>query len=157
VSVTKDLGNYVLSGTLHVTLSPEDAKNIQWQERAVDEAIEKTTALMPEVTEQASRLVQQREDIGVEEDRLGKLERQNQDLRRMVQRIKDARGPPGLIFPAVLSVVLSPSLPPSFPPSLLPSLPLSRWREILTLDPEITPLHRCPRTSRSSRQTRTSG
>jgi len=65
VSVTKDLGNYVLSGTLHVTLSPEEAKNIQWQERAVDEAIEKTTALMPEVTEQASRLVQQREDIGV--------------------------------------------------------------------------------------------
>jgi len=64
VSVTKDLGNYVLSGTLHVTLSPEEAKNIQWQERAVDEAIEKTTALMPEVTEQASRLVQQREDIG---------------------------------------------------------------------------------------------
>ena len=64
MSVTKDLGNYVLSGTLHVTLSPEEAKNIQWQERAVDEAIEKTTALMPEVTEQASRLVQQREDIG---------------------------------------------------------------------------------------------
>ena len=95
VSVTKDLGNYVLSGTLHVTLSPEEAKNVQWQERAVDEAIEKTTALMPEVTEQASRLVQEREDIGMEEDKLGKLERQNQDLHRMVLRIKQARGPAG--------------------------------------------------------------
>lgn len=94
--MTKDLGNYVLSGTLHVTLSPEEAKNIQWQERAVDEAIEKTTALMPEVTEQASRLVQQREDIGMEEDELGKLDRQNEDLRRMVARIKAARGPIGI-------------------------------------------------------------
>jgi len=97
VQVTKDLGNYVLSGTLHVTLSPEEAKNIQWQERAVDEAIEKTTALMPEVTEQASRLIQAREDIGMKQDELGKLERQNQDLQRMVKRIKSARGATGIM------------------------------------------------------------
>ena len=31
----------------------------------------------------------------MEEDKLGKLERQNEDLRRMVARIKAARGPPG--------------------------------------------------------------
>jgi hypothetical protein len=120
VSVTKDLGNYVLSGTLHVTLSPEEAKNIQWQERAVDEAIEKTTALMPEVTEQASRLVQEREDIGLEEDKLGKLQRQNQDLKRMVLRIKQAKGPPG-IWPYALSCRLACASP----------LPLARFTALM--------------------------
>ena len=133
MSVTKDLGNYVLSGTLHVTLSPEEAKNIQWQERAVDEAIEKTTALMPEVTEQASRLVQQREDIGMEEDKLGQLERQNQDLKRMVARIKAARGPPGamgVMGPRGLPGApgpkgLTPKVPPPGPAGLrgVPGLP----------------------------------
>jgi hypothetical protein len=95
VSISRDLGNYVLEGTLHVTLSPEEAKLIMEKEQQTAIAIQDAEALLPEVTRMSNELTRSRGQLGEAKEELSSQEREQRDLRRMVQRIRDARGPQG--------------------------------------------------------------
>ncbi|EKX38730.1 hypothetical protein GUITHDRAFT_115060 [Guillardia theta CCMP2712] len=92
VSVTKDLGNYVLSGTLHVTLSPEEAELVMAREQQTADSISKVEQLLPEVTGLAKQLENTKEDYQSEKDTVEDLERQHEDLKRMARQVPAGTG-----------------------------------------------------------------
>lgn len=70
VTIANSLGNYVISGTLHETLSPQDAERIEMYEEQTGRDIADMFKILPNITAASERLAESRDRLSSEKDAL---------------------------------------------------------------------------------------
>lgn len=70
VTIANSLGNYVISGTLHETLSPQDAERIEMYEEQTGRDIVDMFNILPNITAVGERLAESKDRLSIEKDAL---------------------------------------------------------------------------------------